>query len=138
MLVKASITIPITYNWVINFNNPILIIHLIFNVKEGLGRAPICYFNVQGLRCHSLQVILKVHKLLYNANRYLLSHYFIVVIINTLVCSENSFTVYCTFLLVIYLLMNRLAHSKKIAYGRIAKYGGNSVFSVPRFRKLHQ
>lgn len=41
----------------------ILIISLFLNVIEGLGRLTICHFNVQGLRCHSLQVILKVHKL---------------------------------------------------------------------------
>lgn len=61
-------------------------IHLLFNARVG---AAICKLNVFGFQCH-LQLFLAVQ------NSFL--PYFIVVSINTLVYSADSFTVYCIYI----------------------------------------
>lgn len=72
----------------------------------------ICNLNVRDFRCHSFPVILPVQKIRYAACfcklHFLILFWFIIMIINTLFTSANSFTVHCT-LLVIYLQrrMNR-------------------------------
>ncbi len=75
-------------------------IHLICPVRAGVG---ICKLNVSGFRCHPLPANFSCTKLvllLDIANWCVLPCYFngIILIMNTLACSANSFTVYCTLL----------------------------------------
>lgn len=105
------------------------IIHLIFNVRTG---TTIYNLNMRGFRCHLLLVVCfsRPKTVRYAAWHYKLALLItlfecILIIISTLACSSNTFTVYCTSLRIVsykigIYICYILAHSQKIACFHVA------------------